>query len=164
MTLNEQDLRHLRRCVALAEESLNSGDQPFGSVLVSANGAVLAEDHNQIHTNATWHPELALAQWAAEHLSETERAQTTMYTSGEHCPMCAAAHAWAGLGRVVYICSAAQFAAWCDEWGLPAAPVKALAINEVAPEVTVVGPVPELMDAVRELHQRYFGIKDSFKP
>ena len=158
MTLTEQDLRYLRRCVALAEESLNQGDQPFGSVLVSAQGAVLAEDHNQIHTNATFHPELALAQWAAEHLSETERAQTTMYTSGEHCPMCAAAHAWAGLGRVVYICSGKQFAQWCDEWGLPPAPVKSLAINDVAPEVTVLGPVPELMSQVKALHMRYFGI------
>lgn len=160
MTINEQDLRYLRRCVALAEESLAEGDQPFGSVLVSAQGAVLAEDHNQIHTNATFHPELALAQWAAEHLSEAERAQATVYTSGEHCPMCAAAHAWAGLGRVVYICSGKQFAQWCNEWGLPPAPVKPLAINEVAPEITVVGPVPELMNQVKALHKRYFGITD----
>ena len=160
MTISEQDLRHLRRCVALAEESLLAGDQPFGSVLVSAQGAVLAEDHNQIHTNATFHPELALAQWAAEHLSETERAQATVYTSGEHCPMCAAAHAWAGLGRVVYICSGKQFAQWCEEWGLPPAPVKPLAINEVAPEITVVGPVPELMNQVKELHKRYFGVTE----
>ncbi|MFD1007005.1 MULTISPECIES: nucleoside deaminase [Oceanisphaera] len=158
MTLSEQDLRHLRRCLALAEESLNAGDQPFGSMLVSAEGAVLAEDHNQIHINAIFHPELALAQWAGEHLSETERAQTTMYTTGEHCPMCAAAHAWAGLGRVVYICSGKQFAQWCNEWGLPPSPVKPLAINEVAPDVTVLGPVPELMDKVRALHMRYFGI------
>ena len=158
MTISEQDLRYLRRCVALAEESLHEGDQPFGAVLVSAQGAVLAEDHNQIHTNATFHPELALAQWAAEHLSETERAQATVYTSGEHCPMCAAAHAWAGLGRVVYICSGKQFAQWCDEWGLPPSPVKPLAINEVAPEITVVGPVPELMNQVKALHMRYFGI------
>ena len=164
MALNEQDLRYLRRCVVLAEESLDSGNKPFASLLVSATGAVLAEDHNQIHTNATWHPDLALAQWAAENLSETERAQTTMYTTGEHCPMCAAAHAFAGLGRVVYICSAAQFAAWCEEWGVPASPVKPLAINDVAPEVTVIGPVPELMDEVRELHKRYFGIEESHKP
>ena len=158
LTINAQDLKHLRRCVALAEESLNEGDQPFGSVLVSANGAVLAEDHNRIHTNATFHPELALAQWAAEHLSETERAQATVYTSGEHCPMCAAAHGWAGLGRVVYICSGKQFALWCEEWGLPTSPVTALAINEVAPEVTVLGPVPELMAQIKALHMRYFGI------
>ena len=160
MTISEQDLRYLRRCVALAEESLNEGDQPFGSVLVSAQGAVLAEDHNQIHTNATFHPELALAQWAASHLSETERAQATVYTSGEHCPMCAAAHAWAGLGRVVYICSGKQFATWCDEWGLPPSPVKPLAIHEVAPGIPVSGPVPELLNQVKALHKRYFGITE----
>ena len=36
------------------------------------------------------------------HLPLAERATTTVYTTGEHCAMCAAAHAWAGLGRVVY--------------------------------------------------------------
>jgi len=25
-----------------------------------------------------------------------------MYTSGEHCPMCAAAHGWVGIGKLVY--------------------------------------------------------------
>jgi tRNA(Arg) A34 adenosine deaminase TadA len=164
MALNEQDLRHLRRCVALAEEALAGGDMAFGSVLVSATGAVLAEDHNRIHSHEpTWHPEIALARWAAEHLSETERAQATLYTSGEHCPMCAAAHAWAGLGRIVYASSAAQFTEWCAEWGLPNSPVKPLAINEVAPEIDVAGPVPELAGQIRELHKRYFGIEDSGK-
>ena len=38
MSLNvvtEQELQYLLRCVALAEEALSNGDQPFGSVLVS---------------------------------------------------------------------------------------------------------------------------------
>ncbi|WP_298718379.1 nucleoside deaminase [uncultured Oceanisphaera sp.] len=165
MALNEQDLRHLRRCVALAEEALAGGDMAFGSVLVSAEGAVLAEDHNRIHSHEpTWHPEIALARWAAEHLSETERARATLYTSGEHCPMCSAAHAWAGLGRIVYASSAAQFTDWCSEWGLPESPVRPLAINEVAPDIEVAGPVPELAEQIRELHRRYFGVKDSYKP
>ncbi|WP_417605081.1 nucleoside deaminase [Oceanimonas baumannii] len=160
MTISEQDLRHLRRCVELAEEALSEGDMAFGSVLVSAEGGVLAEDRNRIHTSEpTWHPELALARWAAEHLSETERAQATMYTTGEHCPMCSAAHAWAGLGRIVYASSAEQFDEWCQEWGLGDSPVKALAINEVAPEIQVAGPVPELAEEIRELHRRYFGIE-----
>lgn len=108
MTISEQDLHHLRRCVALAEEAVAAGDQGFGSVLVGADGTVLAEDRNRIHSREpTWHPEIALARWAAEHLGEQERAAATLYTSGEHCPMCSAAHAWAGahclrqLGRTV---------------------------------------------------------------
>ena len=50
-------------------------------------------------------PELALASWASRHLTPDERAAATMYTSGEHCPMCAAAQVWAGIGRLVFVLS-----------------------------------------------------------
>ncbi|MFM9369930.1 nucleoside deaminase [Streptomyces sp. Da 82-17] len=149
------DLPHLRRCVELAAEGLDAGDEPFGSVLVSAEGEVLAEDRNRVAGgDHTQHPEFALARWAAAHLSPQERAAATVYTSGEHCPMCSAAHAWVGLGRIVYVASSAQLGAWLDEFGVAPGPVAALPINEVAPGVPVEGPVPELVDEVKELHRR----------
>jgi tRNA(Arg) A34 adenosine deaminase TadA len=40
--------RHLRRCVELAAAALAEGDEPFGSVLVAADGTALAEDHNRV--------------------------------------------------------------------------------------------------------------------
>src|SRR5690606_41033252 len=104
----------------------------------------------------TQHPEFAIARWAAANLSQEERAATTVYTSGEHCPMCAAGHAWVGLGRIVYASSAAQLRTWLDEWGAPPSPVRALPINEVAPDVPVDGPVPALAEEVRELQRRRF--------
>ena len=33
--LDDVELKHLRRCVELATEALEAGDEPFGSVLVS---------------------------------------------------------------------------------------------------------------------------------
>ena len=45
-----QDLTHLRRCVELAAEAVAAGDFPFGSVLVAADGRVLAEDRNRENT------------------------------------------------------------------------------------------------------------------
>lgn len=33
----QTDLRHLRRCVDLAAQAFDAGDEPFGSVLVSAD-------------------------------------------------------------------------------------------------------------------------------
>jgi hypothetical protein len=82
--MNEADLTHLRRCVDLAAEAVEHGDQPFGSVLVSGDGTVLAERRNRIVTTGdlTAHPELALAGWASQHLDPSERAAATMYTSG----------------------------------------------------------------------------------
>ena len=97
-----EDLPHLRRCVELAAEAVDAGDHPFGSVLVAADGRVLAEDRNRENTmgDATRHPEFELARWAAASMTAADRAGATVFTSGEHCPMCAAAHAWVGLGRI----------------------------------------------------------------
>jgi tRNA(Arg) A34 adenosine deaminase TadA len=156
MTIGPNDLAHLRRCVALAEQALTAGDDPFGSVLTDAEGRVLAEARNRETTAAdpTAHPELELAQWAAANLPAADRAAATVYTSGEHCPMCAAAHAWVGLGRIVYAASGAQLAGWRSGWGLPAGPVAALPVTVVAPGISVAGPVAPLDDQMRRLHQR----------
>ncbi|MFE1170166.1 nucleoside deaminase [Nocardiopsis sp. NPDC058789] len=156
--VDETDLRHLRRAVDLAAEALDRGDEPFGSVLVGADGTVLFEDHNHVAGgDATQHPEFAIARWAAEHLSADERASATVYTSGEHCPMCSAAHAWVELGRIVYASSAEQLGTWLAEWGVAAGPVRALSVNEVAPGIPVDGPVEHLSEEVRGLHARLHG-------
>ncbi|MGP4007060.1 nucleoside deaminase [Streptomyces sp. 4N124] len=156
MVVKDTELLYLRRCVELAAEALEAGDEPFGSVLVDAGGAVLAEDHNRVASgDRTRHPEFELARWSAAHMSPQERAAATVYTSGEHCPMCAAAHAWVGLGRIVYVASSEQLASWLAELDVPAPPVRTLPVNEVAPGVAVAGPVPELAEEVRELHRRF---------
>jgi tRNA(Arg) A34 adenosine deaminase TadA len=152
--VNDADMRNLRRCVDLAAAALESGDEPFGSVLVAADGTVLAEDRNRVAGgDHTRHPEFELARWAATHMSPEERRQATVYTSGEHCPMCAAAHGWVGLGRIVYASSSEQLSAWLAELGVAAGPVRPLPIREVVPDAVVEGPVPELAEAVRELHR-----------
>ena len=140
MGVKDDELPHLRRCVELAAEALEAGDEPFGSVLVDGAGTVLAED---------------LARWSAAHMSPADRAAATVYTSGEHCPMCAAAHAWVGLGRIVYVASSEQLTAWLSELGGPAPHVRTLPVREIAPGVAVAGPVPQLAEEVRELHRRF---------
>jgi tRNA(Arg) A34 adenosine deaminase TadA len=153
--LTDSDLIHLRRCVELAREALDDGDEPFGSVLVDPDGVVLHEDRNRTAAgDQTRHPELELARWAAAHVDPDVRPACTVYTSGEHCAMCSAGHAWVGLGRIVYAGSTAQLTAWRREWGLPAGPVAPLPINAVAPELPVSGPAPELADELYELHRR----------
>lgn len=140
----------------LAEAAVAAGDEPFGSVLVAADGSVLLEDHNRVSGgNGTRHPELAIALWAAEHVPVAERAAMTVYTSGEHCAMCSAAHAWAGLGRIVFATSTPQLVQWYGELGLPASPVTALRVTEVAPGVPVDGPVTGYAERMRALHVQH---------
>ncbi len=155
---NDAELGYLRRCVELATEALETGDEPFGSVLVSADGAVLAEDHNHVAAgDRTRHPEFELARWAAANMIIAERAAATVFTSTEHCPMCAAAHGWVGLGRIVYVSSSEQLAGWLAELGVPPPPVRTLPIREIVPDLVVEGPIPGLAEQVRDLHRRFYG-------
>ena len=157
---NKAELAYVRRCVELATEALEAGDAPFGSVLVSGDGKILAEDRNRTSGgDATRHPEFELARWAATHMTPDERARATVYTSGEHCPMCAAAHGLVGLGRIVYAASSRQFIGWLAELGVSDDnfAVRQLPIAEIAPRVKVEGPVPEVEDEVHELYRRRYG-------
>lgn len=157
--LTEQDRRHLRRCVDLAHEALEAGDEPFGSVLVDQDGQERFADRNRVAGgDHTRHPEFEIARWAAAHLTPAQRARATVYTSGEHCPMCAAAHAWVGLGRIVYASSSEQLSQWYRDWGIPPGPVAPLPVNAVAPAVAVAGPDAALSAEVRGLHARLRGV------
>lgn len=154
--ITDKDRQHLRRCVELATEALEAGDEPFGSVLVAGDGQVLREDRNRANTvDATYHPEIAVAQWAAKNMTPDARAKAVVYTSGEHCAMCSAAHAWAGLGRIVYVSSSKQLGKWMDEMGVKSSsPINTLSIQEVAPNIPVDGPIAGLDEEVKELQRR----------
>lgn len=157
--MDDHDRFFLRRCVDLAAEAIETGDDPFGSVLVSGEGVVLFEDRNRTSGgDATRHPEFAIARFAAENLSPEDRATATVYTSGEHCPMCAAAHAWVGLGRIVYASSSAQLTQWLAEIGTAPSPVAPLPIATVAPGIRTQGPAPEFAAEIRALHRRAHGL------
>lgn len=153
------DLARLRRCVELAREALEDGDEPFGSLLVDPSGAVVLEDRNRVKDgDRTRHPELAIALWAAQRMTPQDRAASVVYTSGEHCAMCSAAHAWAGLGRIVYATGTEQLVAWQREWGIAPGPVAPLPIGTVAPHLQVDGPAEPLVAEVRSLHAALHGV------
>lgn len=153
--LTDTDLKYLKRCVDLAGEALEAGNEPFGSVLVAEDGRVLAEDHNRSASgDPTRHPEFELARWAAVNMTPEERAAATVYTSGEHCPMCSAAHGMVGLGRIVYASSAEQLAAWRAEMGLALGRVNNLPIQSVVPAIEVAGPAPDMAEQIRALHRK----------
>jgi len=157
VAINDEDLGHLRRCVELARSALDAGDEPFGSLLVDADGDVRFEGRNQVKGgDATRHPEFEIARWATSNLSPAERVRATVYTSGEHCPMCAAAHAWVGLGRIVYATSTTQLSGWRSEWGTAPSPVAPLPISAIAPGIEVDGPAPELTEAMKLLYEAKF--------
>lgn len=156
--ISKIDLTHLRRCIELAKIALEKGNHPFGSILVSGQGEVPAEEYNLVgNGDDTQHPEFALARWAAENMTPEERSLATVYTSGEHCPMCAAAHGWARLGRIVYASSSDQLAQWMNDLEVPPSRVQTIPIQEVIRDTLIEGPVPELAEEVYQLHRLAFG-------
>lgn len=158
--ITDQDRVFLKRAVGLAREAAAEGSQPFGSVLVDPNGDILFEDHNHAVTgDPTQHPEFAIARWAAANVAPEDRAGCTVYTSGEHCAMCSAAHAQVGLGRIVYASSGDQLRSWRREWGIEGPAVMApLPINAVAPNIPIAGPDPALTDELREIFAQCWGV------
>jgi tRNA(adenine34) deaminase len=95
--------------IALEEAAL--GDYPFGAVIVS-DGEVLARGRNlgKQQQDPTAHGEMvAIRRFLATHGPEKLKG-TTLYTSGESCPMCMGAIVWCGISRVVYGASIAELA------------------------------------------------------
>jgi tRNA(Arg) A34 adenosine deaminase TadA len=95
----------------LALEEAALGDYPFGAVIVR-DGEVLARGRNlgKQEQDPTAHGEMvAIRNFLARHGPEKLKG-TTLYTSGESCPMCMGAIVWCGIARVVFGASIAELA------------------------------------------------------
>jgi tRNA(Arg) A34 adenosine deaminase TadA len=101
---SRDDETFLRRSFLVATRAHSHGNHPFGAILVSATGEVLAEAENGFwpDRDMTGHAERLLATQVSKQFDRDVLAGATLYTSAEPCAMCAGAIYWAGIGRVVY--------------------------------------------------------------
>lgn len=103
--LDERDGRYLRKAIGWSHAARRRGNLPFGAVVVSATGEVLAEAYcDTAETgDATGHAEINAVRALGERKVPREAlASATLYASGEPCVMCAGAIFWSGIGRVVF--------------------------------------------------------------
>lgn len=102
--IGEHDGLYLRRAIALADLARARGNRPFGSVIVAADGRVLAEAHNSTAESGdcTAHAEVEAVRAATPRHSRDELEGATLYASGEPCVMCAGAIFWSNIRRVVF--------------------------------------------------------------
>jgi len=144
MTMHAPESGFLTRSIELAAEAAASGNRPFGAVLVAATGTVLAEGRNEVASagDITAHAELAAIRRATADGYADRFPGSTMYASGEPCPMCAAACVWAGVTRIVFAASTEGFSTI-----LPDGPHFTLGCADLIAttdaEITVIGPVHE---------------------
>lgn len=99
----ELDEKFMREALREAKAAEAEDEIPIGAVIVFA-GRVIAKGHNmteRLH-DPTAHAEMIAITAATETMGGKYLNNCTLYVTVEPCPMCAAASAWAQVGRIVY--------------------------------------------------------------
>lgn len=86
----------------LAIEEAKKGDSPYGAVIVKDN-EVIASSHNTVRRDSdpSAHAEMNVIRSLTSKKNNPSLEGYTIYTTGEPCPMCAAACVWAGISEIV---------------------------------------------------------------
>ena len=97
------DEQYMQEALREAQAAAAEREVPIGGVVV-CGGRISARAHTLTErlTDVTAHAEMQLIGMAAEYLGGKYLNDCTLYVTVEPCPMCAAALAWAQLGRLVY--------------------------------------------------------------
>lgn len=104
VALDERDGTYLMRAIAWSRTGRERGNRPFGAVVVSDDGEVLAEAWcNGTETgDCTGHAEMMALRQVSPQVDRETLARATIYSSAEPCVMCAGAIFWSNIRRVVY--------------------------------------------------------------
>lgn len=94
----------MRRAIAVSDNSVRNGGGPFGAVIASKDGEIIAEASNSvtIDHDPTAHAEVNCIRKATAKLGTFDLAGYDIYTSCEPCPMCLGAIYWAHLDKIYY--------------------------------------------------------------
>ena len=106
----------------LALDEARHADYPFGAVIVR-DDKVIARGRNlgKAHDDSTAHAEMtAIRRCVADHGSAALRG-STLYATGEPCPMCMGAIIWCHVGRLVFAASIGQLATKINQIMVPCA-------------------------------------------
>lgn len=156
----EQHIRFLQRCVEVSRRARESGNTPFGAILVDADGEILLEQGNVEITEhvCTGHAETTLMAEASKRFSKEKLWTCTLYTTAEPCAMCAGSIYWGNVGRVVYGISEKRLAELTgdDEQNLTLdLPCRQVFASGRKP-IEVIGPFPEVEEDVVAVHEGFW--------
>ena len=149
------DIKHLKHSIELADEAVRQGNHPFGAVLASGSGEVLATGKNNFQIDrGPGHAETNLARHAARSFDIETLNNATLYTSVEPCSMCAGSIYWAEIGTVVFGMTEKRLGQLTGED--PENQTQDLECRTVFAsgrrKVEVRGPFPELEDQIAAQH------------
>ena len=94
----------MRKAIELSKENVENGGGPFGAVIATKDGVIVATGVNRVTTSCdpTAHAEVSAIRAAAAKLGTFDLSGYEIYTSCEPCPMCLGAIYWAHLDRMYY--------------------------------------------------------------
>lgn len=151
---------YLERAIEVSKEARESGNTPFGAILVDKEGNIIMEQGNIEITakKCTGHAEASLAERASHEYSKEFLWDCTLYTTAEPCCMCAGAIYWANIGTVAYAMTEKRLLelTGSDEqnptFDLPCRDV----FSKGQKNITVIGPFPELEAKAAKVHEGYW--------
>ena len=97
------NIKFMRKAIALSIENIDNGGGPFGAVIVK-EGKIISSGVNRVTTNTdpTAHAEITAIRKASKKLGTFDLSGCEMYSSCEPCPMCLGAIYWAHLDKLYY--------------------------------------------------------------
>ncbi|MEM6392076.1 MAG: nucleoside deaminase [Planctomycetota bacterium] len=108
----QDDAYYMQLALDRCREGIENGQSPFGAAIVSADGELLAVEHNTCRADhdPTAHAEVQAIRAACQKLQHRYIDGATVYATTEPCPMCFTASHWASVKRIVYAASIADAA------------------------------------------------------
>ena len=97
------DLKFMRKAIALSIENIKKGGGPFGAVIVKDN-KIISTGTNRVtaKNDPTAHAEVIAIRKASKKLGTFDLSGCVIYTSCEPCPMCLGAVYWARIDKMFF--------------------------------------------------------------
>lgn len=100
----QSDEFYMQQAIDEAYAGMPKGNRPYGSVLVAADGNIVAKAHNSVleDNNPIAHGEANVISSYCKQIKTIDLTGYTLFATSEPCPMCAAAIGWANISRLVF--------------------------------------------------------------
>lgn len=149
----KDDVYYLRRAVEISKLALDTGNDPFGCVLVDQNGDIILEQPNMVGSEGpTAHDAITCIKKASQQYDPDYLWQCTLYATIEPCCMCVGAAYWANLGNIKFAMSEKQLGEFLGGMAmdLPSREVIASSSKQIKVEGPFAEVIPETLEVLKE--------------
>ncbi len=151
-----KDIDYLRRAVEISRVALESGNEPFGALLVDMNGNIILEEKNSVADlhDHTAHDAFLVASRASQKFEPEFLWNCTLYSTIEPCFMCLGGVFWANIGKIKYAMAETELNKMFG--GDPLVTIHSEHINpRLAKDIEISGPYPEIISEVKAVIQMW---------